>query len=71
MGLTSTCCKIKETTLTYQGSRRCLFYPVYIIYLDYRKAVDSVPHERLLEKLKALKINSSIIMWIRSFLTDR
>ena len=42
--------------------------PVDVIYLDYRKAFDSVPHGRLLEKLKLFGINSSIRTWISSFL---
>ena len=45
--------------------------PVDVIYLDYRKAFDSVPHGRLLEKLKLFGINSSIRKWISSFLTNR
>ena len=42
--------------------------PVDVIYLDYRKAFDSVPHGRILEKLKLFGINSSIRTWISSFL---
>ena len=45
--------------------------PVDALYLDFRKAFDSVPHERLLTKLRACGISGSIIDWIRSFLTDR
>ena len=39
--------------------------------MDYRKTVENVPHERLLDKLKAFRINISTRMWIHSFLTDR
>ena len=42
--------------LTDQGIDRSKMTTVYIFYLDYRKAVDSVPHERLLDKLKAFRI---------------
>ena len=41
------------------------------IYLDFRKAFDSVPHKRLVEKLKSYGIQSPLICWISSFLSDR
>ena len=45
--------------------------PVDIVYLDFSKAFDSVPHERLLLKLKAYGIQGNILEWIRSFLSER
>ena len=42
--------------------------PVNIIYLDFQKAFDKVPHQRLLLKLKA---HGSITDWIEQWLTDR
>ena len=42
--------------------------PVDVIYLDYRKAFDSVPFERLLSKLEAYGIRGKIKEWIRNFL---
>jgi len=41
------------------------------IYLDYKKAFDSVPHERLLLKLQNLGIRGNVLQWMRSFLTGR
>ena len=41
------------------------------IYLDFQKAFDSVPHKRLLSKLKATGINGNLLGWISNFLTDR
>ena len=42
-----------------------------VIYLDFKKAFDSVPHERLLLKLKGYGIGGSILQWIESFLKGR
>ena len=45
--------------------------PVDVIYLDFAKAFDSVPHRRLLEKLKAYGITSKLLDWISDFLIGR
>ena len=45
--------------------------PVDIIYLDYQKAFDSVPHERLLNKFHAYGIRCKVLTWIRNFLKNR
>ena len=45
--------------------------PVDIIYSDFQKAFDKVPHQRLLLKLKAHGIGDSITDWIEQWLTDR
>ena len=45
--------------------------PVDIIYLDFQKAFDKVPHQRLILKLKSRGIGISIINWIEQWLTDR
>ena len=45
--------------------------PVDVIYLDYRKAFDSVPFERLLSKLEAYGIRGKVKDWIRNFLYGR
>ena len=41
------------------------------IYLDFQKAFDTVPHRRLLTKLEGYGIDSKLIKWIQSFLSDR
>ena len=38
--------------------------PVDIIYLDFQKAFDKVPHQRLILKLKSHGMGNSIINWI-------
>ena len=45
--------------------------PVDIIYLDFKKAFDKVPHQRLLLKLNAHGIGNGMINWIEKWLIDR
>ena len=45
--------------------------PVDILYLDFQKAFDKVPHQRLILKLKSHGMGNSIINWIEQWLTDR
>ena len=42
-----------------------------IIYLDFSKAFDKVPHERLLKKVAAHGIRGNLLKWIRSWLKGR
>ena len=42
-----------------------------IIYLDFQKAFDKVPHEKLLLKVEALGITGNTARWIASWLHDR
>ena len=44
---------------------------VNVIYLDYSKAFDTVPHLRLIEKLKGYGISGSLLMWLMNFLQGR
>jgi hypothetical protein len=53
------------TALTDKGQA------VDIIYLDFRKAFDAVPHERLLCKLQQYGIVDNLLLWIRAFLSGR
>jgi len=42
-----------------------------IIYTDFEKAFDKVPHRRLISKLYAYGINDCLIIWIQAFLSSR
>ena len=42
-----------------------------IIFCDYKKAFDSVPHRRLIKKLAAYGIRGQVLQWIENFLTGR
>jgi len=45
--------------------------PVDILYLDYAKAFDTVPHERLLRQISSFGIKNKALSWVRAFLTGR
>jgi len=44
---------------------------VDVIYCDFRKAFDSVPHERLLLKMRAYGVTGNLLNWVRGFLSGR
>jgi len=41
------------------------------IIIDFSKAFDLVPHDRLLKKIAASGVDSRVVVWIREFLIDR
>ena len=43
----------------------------HLAILDFSKAFDKVPHERLLKKLEYYGIKGSLLQWFRGFLTHR
>ena len=45
--------------------------PLDVIYLDFKKAFDSVPHQRLLQKLEAYGITGKLHQWLSDFLIGR
>jgi len=44
---------------------------VDVIFLDFAKAFDKVPHRRLLAKLQANGINGQVVRWVASWLKGR
>jgi len=46
-------------------------YGVDVLFLDYQKAFDTVPHRRLIEKIKWYGISDSLCEWISDFITNR
>jgi hypothetical protein len=45
--------------------------PVDLVYLDFAKAFDTVPHKRLLAKLAAYGIDEQLCARVKDFLSDR
>ena len=45
--------------------------PVDILFLDYQKAFDTVPHKRLIKQVESFGITGKALEWIKSFLSDR
>jgi hypothetical protein len=46
-------------------------YGIDVIFLDYQKAFDTVPHSRLLKKIKEIGVPDKLLEWITSFLVMR
>ena len=57
---------LDDWTKSYDDS-----YQVDTIYLDIKKAFDTVPHRRLLLKLEEYGINGVLLKWIQNFLEGR
>jgi len=44
---------------------------INVIYTDFEKAFDKVPHQGLISKLEAYNLNSALLLWIQDFLCNR
>ena len=45
--------------------------PIDVIYLDFSKAFDRVPHHRLIKKINACGIGGNVSTWIENWLSER
>lgn len=43
----------------------------YIVYLDFKKAFDTVSHPKLLSKLQSFGVSGSLLNWIEEYMTGR
>ena len=64
--LTNLLCFLEEITKWVDDGS-----PVDVIYLDFQKAFDKVPYQRIIPKLKSHGMGNSIVNWIEQWLTDR
>ena len=64
--LTNLLCFLEEITKWVDDGS-----PVDVIYLDFQKAFDKVPHQIRILKLKSHGVGNSIINWIEQWITDR
>ena len=48
-----------------------LGYAADIVYLDFSKAFDKVPHTSLLKKMENLGVCGKILEWTKSWLTNQ
>ena len=78
---------VKNSQHGFRNKRSCLtnlldfyneVYNVYdetkavdVIYLDFQKAFDKVPHQRLLNKLKSHGIEGKLLKWLEDWLSER
>ena len=44
---------------------------VDVVYMDFNKAFDKVPHGRLLHKVESLGVQGEVSKWIQNWLLDR
>ena len=42
-----------------------------VVYLDFAKAFDKVPHKRLINKVRSFGIGGELLRWIENWLRDR
>ena len=64
--LTNLLCFLEEITKWVDDGS-----PVDVVYLDFQKAFDKVPHQRVLLKLKGHGIGKNVINWIEKWFTHR
>ena len=43
---------------------------VNVLYCDFQKAFDSVPHRRLIKKLQSYGVYENVLRWTEDFLTN-
>ena len=65
------CFTNRSTTLEDWTSAVDQGYSVDIAYLNFSKAFDSVPHQRLLQKWTSYGLCGKVLSWLKGFLLDR
>ena len=44
---------------------------VYLVYLDFSKKFDSVPHRKLIHNFDHYGISGQLLLWIKDFLSNK
>ena len=70
LSMRSTCTNLIECTNDWSTAMQ-LHQGTDIIYFDFKKAFDSVSHQKLLTKLQAYGISDNLFLWITKFLSNR
>ena len=65
------CCSALLSFMNYATNSVDNNKPVDVVYLDFTKAFDSVPHDHLIAKLTHIGFRGVVLNLIKSFLTDR
>ncbi|CAM5098212.1 unnamed protein product [Eretmochelys imbricata] len=55
----------------FEGVTKHVGDPVDIMFLDFQKAFDKVPHQRLLSKVSCHEIRGKVLSWIVNWLKDK
>jgi hypothetical protein len=55
----------------YMSETLANYQPIDVVYMDFSKAFDRVPHKRLLHKLQAYWIRGQLLAWISDWLMNR
>ena len=66
----STIDTIFKFTSTLQSHKNLKFNTI-ALFIDFKKAFDTVNHKILLEKLKMLKISGTVLNWLQTYLLNR
>jgi hypothetical protein len=45
-------------------------HEIDVVYLDYRRVLENVPHKRLTEKIRRTGITGNLLKWIEGFLKN-
>ena len=57
--------------LDYWTSTIDLGVPVDVLYIDFEKAFDKVPHNLLIDMLRIIGLRGDLLNWFRSYLSNR
>ena len=63
--------RLKETFSSLKSTLKIKGLQTDVVILDFNKAFDTVPHDKLLHKLETYGVRGALLRWIESFLCNR